>query len=158
VEILGQLAVPHGSLGLVRGARARSHGMVRSAIPAAMALAMGGCAAPDSHAGIDLRPGAAAADLQQLARRAQAGDKQAQLELGIRYEEGLGVAIDVARAARLYRAAAADSSGTTQVYSPPVGRGRGQVISVRTGPRVAGLAEARARLARIRARRRGPRA
>jgi hypothetical protein len=112
------------------------------------------CASPlltactaNSYAGIPFSVGAADPDLQGLAMRAQAGDKHAQLELGVRYEEGRGVPIDLRRAERLYLMAASDSGGTTYVYSPPVGRnGRGQVIPVDTGPRQHGLPEARVRL------------
>lgn len=105
-----------------------------------------GCAA-HSYAGISFAPGAADPELQILARRAQAGDKHAQLELGIRYEEGRGVAVDLKRAVRLYRLAASDSGGPVQVYSPPVGRnGQGRVIAVGSTARLEGLPEAAARL------------
>lgn len=79
--------------------------------------------------------------------RAGRGDKSAQLELGKAYETGAGVGQDFGRAAELYRAAATSVSGTTYVYSPPVGRSRGQVIPIRTGADQAGLAEAKYRLA-----------
>lgn len=78
--------------------------------------------------------------------RAEKGDKLAQLELGLAYERGHGVAQNDRRAAQLYRAAAAPVSGTAYIYSPPVGRSRGQVIPVRTGADQAGLAEAKYRL------------
>lgn len=67
------------------------------------AALLGACAASTSYAGIPLAAGGADSDLQSLARRAQAGDKQAQLELGIRYEEGRGVEADPEAARRLYR-------------------------------------------------------
>ena len=112
-------------------------------------LLASGCAA-SAYAGIPFAAGAADPELQWLAQRAQAGDKQAQLELGIRYEEGRGVPVDLARARRLYRLAAADSGGTMYVYSPPVGRhGRGGVIPIRSGPPQPGLVEARERLERL---------
>jgi TPR repeat protein len=96
-------------------------------------------------------PGPPTPELQTLAYHAEAGDKHAQLELGIRYEEGHGVGRDLDRATRLYRLAAADSGGAIHVYSPPVGQsGRGRVIPVPNGQRAAGLAEARARLERVR--------
>ena len=85
--------------------------------------------------------------VRDLALRAQAGDKQAQLELGIAFEEGRGVAKDIGKARTLYRLAAADSGGTLWVYSPPVGRETsGRVIPVNRGPVQAGLPEARMRL------------
>jgi hypothetical protein len=73
----------------------------------AVALAVGlcgpvaGCAA-DPYAG--LVPVAAGADpgLRALLRRARAGDRQAQLELGERYEQGRGVPADRARACAIY--------------------------------------------------------
>lgn len=74
----------------------------------------------------------------------------AQLRLGEAYEAGIGVERDYERAARLYRQAAAFQSGTTYVYSPPVGREKsGRVIPVRTGADQPGLAQAKLRLAKL---------
>src|ERR1044072_5799874 len=56
-----------------------------------------------SYMGISLVPGQASPELQDLAARAQGGDKQAQLDLGIRFEAGKEVAVDRGRAVRLYR-------------------------------------------------------
>src|SRR3546814_8132871 len=75
----------------------------------ALALLASACAAPRSHYGIPLTSGAAPADLQDLARRAATGDKYAQLDLGIRYEDGNGVSRALKRAAQLYRMAATPS-------------------------------------------------
>ncbi len=109
-------------------------------------IALSACAAPSSYAGIPLSPGAADEDLQQLARRAQAGDKHAQLELGIRYEEGRGVPRDIRKAKRLYTIAAADSGGTIHVYMPPVGKnGQGRIVPVSDGPVRRGLLQAKIR-------------
>lgn len=120
----------------------------------AVSAVLAGCAR-SSYAGIPLAPGAAPPHLQQLAQAAMAGDKQAQLRLGIAYEEGQGVPLDLDRARHLYRLAATTSGGTIHVYSPPVGRnGRGQVIPVNTGPIQPGLAEAKLRLVRLGDRRR----
>ena len=99
-----------------------------------------------SYAGISFAPGAADPQLQALARRAQAGEKQAQLELGVRYEEGRGLPIDVARALRLYRLAASPSVGTIYVHAPGTGSREGGLISVRRGIPQAGLREAADRL------------
>ena len=100
--------------------------------------------------GIALAPGAAPIETQSLAQAALSGSKTALLALGIAYEEGQGVAVDLKRARRLYRLAAANSGGTIYVYQPPVRKGgRGGVIPVNLGPVVAGLAEARARLAAL---------
>ena len=97
--------------------------------------------------GIALAPGAANPAVQTLARSALTGDKHAQLALGIRYEEGDGVAADPKRARRLYRAAAGTTGGTIYVYVPATRKGgKGYVTPVNMGLRVEGLAEARARL------------
>lgn len=69
-------------------------------------------------------------------------DKPMMLELAKRLESGDGVAEDRERAEDLYQAAAAFVSGTTYVYSPPVGKSPGQVIPIRIGPDVPGLPEA----------------
>lgn len=122
---------------------------VAALLPLCGPVALGGCAADSSHAGIPLAVGAADPELQALARRAQAGDKQAQLELGMRYEEGRGVAADLGRAAQLYRMAARATGGLAFYYSPPVGGGGGQTISVDRGSEQPGLPEAESRLARL---------
>jgi TPR repeat protein len=80
---------------------------------------------------------------------ADRGDKSAQLQLGIAYETGDGVPQNYERAARYFRFAAAPVSGTTFIYSPPVGKAPGQVIPVRTGADQPGLAEAQYRLAQM---------
>jgi hypothetical protein len=91
------------------------------------------------------------AEMRSLVEAARAGDKLAQLELGERFEEGRGVAVDLARARKLYAAAAADSGGRIWVYSPPVpGGGSGRAIPVERGPAQPGLAEAARRLAALR--------
>lgn len=114
-----------------------------------LAALTGSACATDRYAGIDLRPGSASVVVQELARRAQAGDKRAQLELGVRYEEGRGLSLDRERAASLYRRAATPSGGTLWVYNPPVGSSAGRIIPVDRGPNRAGLAEAGARLRRL---------
>ena len=78
--------------------------------------------------------------------RADAGDKHAQLLLGLRYEEGIGVKRDLSRAAALYRAAGTANPGIIYVYAPPVGNAPGTVIPVTTGPAEPGLPEAQYRL------------
>jgi hypothetical protein len=97
--------------------------------------------------------GIAAISLNSLARMAQSGDKNAQLELGIRFEEGIGVPVDLGKARRLYGEAATATGGTIWVYSPPVGNGTsGRVIPLDRGPRQAGLLEAARRLEALAAR------
>lgn len=85
--------------------------------------------------------------LPQLASEAQGGSKEAQLELGIRFEEGRGVERDLGKAKKLYAKAASDSGGPIWVYSPAVGNGtKGRVIAVNSGPKRSGLVEAKRRL------------
>ena len=110
-------------------------------------LALTGCAAPTSYAGISLVPGATDPELQRLAQMARSGDKQAQLELGIRFEEGLGVERNIGKARKQYRQAASDSGGVIWVYQPPVKKGgSGRVMPVNFGARQKGLVEAARRL------------
>lgn len=117
----------------------------------AVALSLGACAA-NSYMGIPLAPGAAPSELQRLAGLARAGDKQAQLDLGIRYENGTGLPANLERARKLYRAAATPTGGTIYVYVPATRKGeKGNVTPVDTGPRVEGLVEAKARLAHVEA-------
>ncbi len=80
-------------------------------------------------------------ELGSLAQRASTGDKHAQLELGIRFEEGRGVERDLKKARKLYGKAASDSGGTIWVYSPPVGNSPGRVIPLNTDPKFNGLTE-----------------
>jgi hypothetical protein len=116
------------------------------------ALLLAACAA-SPYAGIPLAPGAADPALQDEVRRAMAGDKHAQLALGIRFEEGNGVPTDYRKAKRLYELAASDSGGTTWVYSPPVSKNdTGRTLAVDRGPKIKGLEEAKLRLVGLRAR------
>jgi hypothetical protein len=126
---------------------------MRAAFAAALLIAFSGglsaCTA-SSYAGIPLTVGAADPDLQSLARRARAGDHGAQLELGSRYEDGRGVVPDRARAATLYRRAAAGTTGVQQVYLPPVGKhGQGRVVRAGRSVRNDVSVEAHMRLARL---------
>lgn len=93
------------------------------------------------------------ASLSKLACQASSGNKVAQLELGIRYENGIGVSRDVLKAERLYtRAARSDRSGR-YVYSPPVGNEKyGRVIPVGQSMNSPGLPEAKERLLKLQAR------
>lgn len=118
---------------------------------ALIGLSAAACAPRSHYMGIDLRLGTASdIHIQELASRAQRGDKKAQLELGIAFEEGAGVARDIKRARALYTRAAATSGGAVWVYVPPVAAGQsGRVTQVDTGPAHAGLEEARQRLERL---------
>ncbi|MEA3043722.1 MAG: hypothetical protein QOH47_1560 [Sphingomonadales bacterium] len=100
----------------------------------ACAPLLAACAA-NSHAGISPAPGGAGPDLQALTRQAQAGDKQAQLELGIRYEEGRGVERDPARAERLYLTSLAGPRFQTQ-YVPANGAVVAENTAIGSGQRI----------------------
>ncbi|MEP2734977.1 MAG: hypothetical protein ABJP34_01670 [Erythrobacter sp.] len=98
--------------------------------------------------GIDRGPtGVEAMSRNQLARMASDGMKNAQLELGIRFEEGIGVERDLGKAKTMYAKAASDSGGTMWIYQPPVGNGTtGQTVPINMGPKIYGLVEAKRRL------------
>lgn len=132
-----------------RGARRGGSVAAMSALMLACGpLALPGCT-NRTYAGIPLHPGGADEELRGLALLASAGDKQAQLELGIRFEEGRGVAVDLDRAERLYRRAATPRAGTVFVHSPGGAPGVGQTYGVYRGPDAEGLTLARARLERL---------
>ena len=114
-------------------------------LAAAASLGAAGCA-PKSYAGIPLTEGAADPELQQLAHEARTGSAHAQLELGIRYEEGIGVERSFKRAAALYRQAATSTGGFRQAYSPAGNGRKGSVVAVSGGRGRAGLDEAKQRL------------
>lgn len=118
-----------------------------SLLPAALTiLALGACASHE-YMGISLKPSVMAPELRDLAQRASGGNKQAQLELGIRYEEGQGLPVDLERARKLYTMAASDNGGTMWIYSPPVRNGaKGRVVPIDRGIMQPGLIEARQRL------------
>ncbi len=125
--------------------------------PERLRAAFVGCAmllstacASHSYMGISLVSGQASPEVQELARRAQSGDKQAQLDLGIRFEEGRGVPKDEARAVKLYKQAASDSGGAQWIYVPSPGNGaKARVMSVQTGLKQTGLEEAKTRIEKL---------
>ncbi|WP_144243880.1 SEL1-like repeat protein [Sphingopyxis sp. MWB1] len=98
------------------------------------------------YMGISLTEGVGDPELRSLAQRASVGDKQAQLDLGIRYEQGNGVERDLAQAKRLYRLAASDSGGRMWVYIPGVSGSSGRVMQVGDAPFQVGLEAAQKRL------------
>ncbi len=110
------------------------------------ALSLSSCAAPSRYMGISLQPGGADSALQSLAERARSGDKRAQLELGIVFEEGKGLEPNRANALHLYELAARDTPSTRWIYVPSPGGGapsRVIPIAKQSSP---GLAEAKLRL------------
>lgn len=86
------------------------------------------------------------ASLAAVKGGADRGDKHAQLELGIRYEEGRGVPADKERARKLYRAAARTTPQESLFYSPGGADGAGRVVRLANPASGKGLAEAQARL------------
>jgi hypothetical protein len=112
-------------------------------------VTVSGCVSSNSYMGINVGPNAPASSITELARLAQAGEKQAQLELGISYDKGRGVARDLLRAEQLYALAAEDSHQTTWVYMAAPGGSRGRL---RRRARVIadGLPDAAVRLGRLR--------
>jgi hypothetical protein len=114
----------------------------------AAALLMGGCAG-QQYMGVSLKPGGADPAVQALAVRASTGDKQAQLDLGIRFLNGQGMTADERRACNLFRLSASDSGGPLWIYTPSPGGGApAQVLPVQTATHTAGLASARVWLER----------
>ncbi len=112
----------------------------------AAALLMGGCAS-QQYMGVSLKPGGADPAVQALAARASAGDKQAQLDLGIRFEEGAGVARDLPAAKKLYRQAASDSGGSRLLLVPSSSGLTTSVVGM--GPKIDGNEAAQARLRQL---------
>ncbi|MFN3748265.1 MAG: hypothetical protein ACK4SJ_06215 [Sphingorhabdus sp.] len=73
---------------------------------AGAALLLAGCTAPSSYMGISLQHSSTSLELRELALRAKSGDKQAQLDLGSHFENGIIVSKDWSKAEVLYRSAA----------------------------------------------------
>lgn len=114
---------------------------------AGAALLIAGCAAPSSFMGIPLNGGAVSSELRTIAMRAQAGDKNAQWELGRAFEEGIGVPRNLHNAMILYQKAAMETGGLSYIYQPSGVKGEaGVLISVDNGPIVPGNKMAKERL------------
>lgn len=116
-------------------------------------LAVASCGTLGAHylthefMGLDFNSKGLSSEIRNLARHAQAGDKQAQFELGFLFEEGRGVARDLHKAKALYLMAATTNKGQVWVYSPSArGAGRGRVMQIDGGKQQPGLPEAKARL------------
>ncbi|MEA3017205.1 MAG: hypothetical protein QOI38_1927 [Sphingomonadales bacterium] len=128
---------------------------LRAAAGAALALgALAACnGTPDRYQGISLSAENGDEDLRAIARLAAAGNKRAQLALGIRFETGDGVPVDLRRAARLYRLAAATTHNRDAYYPSVRMKTAGKLLRTYETPRF-GLPEAQARLDALRQRRR----
>jgi hypothetical protein len=87
-----------------------------------LCVSLSSCATNQAF-GIDLAASSTSEEVKVLARSAQGGDKLAQLELGKRFEGGRGVPKDLARAGKLYAAAASPNDGASirTLYSPSGG-------------------------------------
>ncbi len=123
----------------------------------AMACLLGACTSnPDSFQGITLGAEQADNPLRALARRAAAGDKRAQLALGVRFETGDGIPVDLDRAERLYRMAAITSGDEQTVYYPGIRpKSQGKILPRWFHMPRYGLPAAQARLDALRRRRAG---
>lgn len=127
-----------------RNQRTRCAGLVLCIVGA-----LSGCAS--TYMGISLKPGRADAELQGLARKAKSGDERAQLELGTRYEQGIGVPLDLAKAATLYFDAASRTFNERIVIAI-TNKGRATYSFIRTVPvrtEVNGLSDALIRWHRL---------
>ena len=124
-----------------------------------MELSLSACAGSSQYYGIELvststGTSAEQRELQELARRAKSGDKQAQLELGIRYEEGVRLPQDLKRAEKLYRLASEASGDEITYYQPSSELGKpGIVVTEKIDGGLPGLPAAKARLIALRAKR-----
>jgi hypothetical protein len=136
------------TLSLSKGLASLPHPLtLTKCLALALILTLTACAAPTHYMGLDLASPATPDSLRNLASRAMTGDKQAQLDLGIAFEEGQGVPKDWNKAKKLYRMAAATSGGTIWVYQPGVGNGtRGGVVPIDLGPVQFGIENAKEHL------------
>jgi hypothetical protein len=112
----------------------------------AAAFALHGCATHSHAALFDVGFGASA-ELQALSTRAAAGDKWAQYELGLLFEQGQGVPANRGRAMQLYALAGRDDPGKMTIYVPSSkSGGKSSLQTFDSGRRAKGLAVARDRL------------
>lgn len=109
-------------------------------------LLLAGCTSSKSYMGIDLveRPYTPEQKyIQTLAKRAQSGDKQAQLALGERFEGGRRVGRDLEKARALYFQSAEDTPIKQTTYIPEDGIVKAETTNVGASK---GLDEAKKRL------------
>lgn len=126
----------------------------RAVAAAALGAALAACnAGPERYQGISLSADTVDEEVRAIARLAAAGDKRAQLALGIRFETGDGVPVDLRRAERLYRLAATTTGARDVYYSSVRMKTAGKLVRTYETPR-SGLPEAQARLEALRQRRR----
>jgi hypothetical protein len=94
-----------------------------------------------SYMGIPLQPDS---ELSALAREAKAGEKNAQYQLGMRFENGDQIPSNQEKARKLYFLAATPTGGSQITYVPTNNGVKPQLIN--RGPLVAGIAAAREKL------------
>ena len=117
------------SLGL--GGKEMMKNLGRTLLFAAIAALCGACASSSRYMGIDYSDAFVAADFCQgrracyadlpnanLAYLASQGDKEAQFQLGLRFEEGVLLQQNHRRAQTLYQHAASDTFATSTIYVP----------------------------------------
>lgn len=123
-------------------------------LSAALTLAIASVAGAASNARLELSGSQQGSrSPQELEAAVRKGDKEAALELGIRYEEGVGVPRDERKAISLYRRAARTEVRRTSVYSPPVGSERyGRAVEAGQPQITPGIPEAADRLRRLQGR------
>ena len=147
----GRVVCPGGKMAMGFWPARLWRGVFAAFVGACLTLCSSGCALSE-YACISLKSGAAPADVQALALLARAGNKDAQLSLGILLEAGHRIPVDLTAARQMYAAAAADTGGRLSIWSPPVGRSPGHIIVVDSGQRTSGLAQAEMHLRALDAR------
>ncbi|MEO0870714.1 MAG: hypothetical protein AAFY19_01965 [Pseudomonadota bacterium] len=120
-------------------------------IPIFIAFFCSACTSSSTYYGIGIgssKEGASieAAQIQEIARRASRGDKEAQLELAIRFEEGDGVEKDIKSALDLLRQAAQESQISSTIFIPDGGAVRAERVFAGIRP---GNQQAQQRLKRL---------
>lgn len=112
-------------------------------------LAVTACAR-GSYYGIPINSDTTTTEIRSLAHQARRGDKSAQLELGKRFEAGLGVEQDLLKARDLYfDAATGQGAGRISVSPPPNGKGAAPIIIRQSQRTATGLPEAMLRWERV---------
>lgn len=130
----------------------RTTRLARIAVGVGLLIGASACTS-NSYMGISLLPDRADLSVQKLAARAAVGDKDAQLKLGIRFEEGNGVVQNRSTAIKLYEHSARAEGETVWVYTPSVGNGTiGRVIQITENGSQPGNPTARERLIKLRPR------
>lgn len=108
------------------------------------------CSSNREYFGIELNYSGPPTEVQQLAQLAATGDKQAQLQLGVHFEEGEGVEQSYRTARELYSLAAEPIGGVIYVYRASITEDDAvSIATIDLGPRVSGLSEAARRISEL---------